>query len=303
MTSGEQQSIPRSPELGTYMKSLEIRSTSLFSFRAAAASSGLSAKATTARVILSKMPLLVIEQEWAYQVNTNPFHAYFNKYRIQYVQVTYICFLGRSIDIGFVEGEGYTADNEAAADFVRRQGLTSYRLQEFLVTVEEAIKRPVGATPAEAQLLCGISRADPASSSQEATLQRPDLKFSHIWKKGAASQDQRTSATSAGQIDVQARLRSCTSAPEASEMILQAIKAKLARLLAVPAEDILVDRSVASHGMDSLVAVELRNWILAFLEAHVQTFELMSPMSFTNLALLIANRSHLILPRVFAEET
>ena len=229
MTSGEQQSIPRSPELGTYMMFLEILWTSLFSFRAAAASSGLSAKATTARVILSKMPLLVIEQEWAYQVNTNPFHAYFNKYRIQYVQVTYICFLGRSIDIGFVEGEGYTADNEAAADFVRRQGLTSYRLQEFLVTVEEAIKRPVGATPVEAQLLCGISRANPASSSQEAALQRPDPKFSHIWRKmGAASQDQRTSATSACQIDVQATLRSCTIAAEASAMILQAIKAKLA---------------------------------------------------------------------------
>ncbi|KAM4060065.1 acyl transferase domain-containing protein [Hirsutella rhossiliensis] len=209
---------------------------------------------------------------------------------------------GRSIDIGFVEGEGYTAENEVAADFVRRQGLTSYRLQEFLVTVEEAIKRPVGAAPAEAQLLCGISRADPASSSQEAALQRPDPKFSHIWRKqGAASQDQRTSAASASQIDVQAALRSCTSAAEASEMTLQAVKMKLARLLAVPAKDILVDRSVASHGMDSLVAVELRNWISAFLEAHVQTVELMSSMSFTNLALLIAKRSHLIQPRVFAD--
>lgn len=213
-------------------------------------------------------------------------------------------FLGRSINIGFVEGEGYTADNEAAADFVRRQGLTSYRLQEFLVTVEEAIKRPIGATPAESQLLCGISRAEPTSSSKEAALQRPDPKFSHIWrKKGAASQDQRTSVASSFQTDVQATLRSCTIAADASEIILQAIRAKLARLLAVAAEDILVDRSVASHGMDSLVAVELRNWIAAFLEAHVQTFELMSSMAFTNLALLIARRSHLIQPRVFAEET
>ncbi|KAL5349231.1 hypothetical protein ACLOAV_005519 [Pseudogymnoascus australis] len=211
---------------------------------------------------------------------------------------------GRSINIGFVEGEGYTADNEAAADFVRRQGLTSYRLQEFLVTVEEAIKRPIGATPAESQLLCGISRAEPTSSSKEAALQRPDPKFSHIWrKKGAASQDQRTSVASSFQTDVQATLRSCTIAADASEIILQAIRAKLARLLAVAAEDILVDRSVASHGMDSLVAVELRNWIAAFLEAHVQTFELMSSMAFTNLALLIARRSHLIQPRVFAEET
>lgn len=211
--------------------------------------------------------------------------------------------LGRSINIGLVDGEGYTAENEAAAEFVRTQGLKSYRLQEFLVTVEESIKRPVGATPLDAQLLCGIRRADPASSCKEAALQKPDPKFSHIWtKKDAHSQDQRASATSASQVDVQAALRSCTNASEASEMTLQAIRGKLARLLAVPPEEILVDRSVASHGMDSLVAVELRNWISAFLEAQVQSFELMSSMSFSNLALLVTKRSHLIPPGLFAKE-
>jgi KR domain len=49
-------------------------------------------------------------------------------------------FVGRSIDIGSVEGEGYTAENEAAAEFVRRQGLPPYKLEEFLVTIEEAIR-------------------------------------------------------------------------------------------------------------------------------------------------------------------
>ncbi|KAH8658350.1 polyketide synthase [Xylariales sp. PMI_506] len=205
---------------------------------------------------------------------------------------------GRSINIGFVEGAGYTAENQAAAEFVTRQGLSSYRLEEFLVTVEEAIRNPLAATPIEAQLLCGISRAEPGSQTKEAAIQRPDPKFSHIWKR-AAVQEQRT--TTSGQVDVHTVLRSCTSADEASETTLHAIKTKLARLLAVPPEDIRTDRSVASHGMDSLVAVELRNWTTTFLEAQVQTFELMSSMSFSDLALMIAKRSHLIAPGVFAE--
>jgi emericellamide synthase (highly reducing iterative type I polyketide synthase) len=197
-----------------------------------------------------------------------------------------------------VEGEGYTAENEGAAEFVRRQGLSSYKLEEFLVTIEEAITNPVAVTPTGAQLLCGISRADPSSQTKEAALQKPDLKFSHIWRK-ATVQEQR--AATSGQIDVQAVLRGCTGADEAFETTLNAIKLKLARLLAIPIDDIRTDRSIASHGMDSLVAVELRNWISTLLEAHVQMFELMSSMPFSDLALLIAKRSRLIASELFAQ--
>ena len=200
--------------------------------------------------------------------------------------------------MGFVEGEGYTAENEGAAEFVRRQGLSSYKLEEFLVTIEEAITHPVAVTPIGAQLLCGISRADPNSQTKEAALQKPDAKFSHIWRK-ATVQEQR--AATCGQIDVQASLRSCTNAEEAFETTLHSIKLKLARLLAIPVEDIRTDRSIASHGMDSLVAVELRNWISTLLEAHVQMFELMSSMPFSDLAQLIARRSRLIASELFAE--
>ena len=90
-------------------------------------------------------------------------------------------------------------------------------------------------------------------------------------------------------------------ADEAFETTLHAIKLKLARLLAIPIDDIRTDRSIASHGMDSLVAVELRNWISTLLEAHVQMFELMSSMPFSDLALLIAKRSRLIASELFAQ--
>jgi emericellamide synthase (highly reducing iterative type I polyketide synthase) len=196
-----------------------------------------------------------------------------------------------------VEGEGYTAENEAAGEFGRRQGLTPYKLEEFLVTIEEAIKNPIATTPTEAQLLCGITRADPSSESKEAAVQRPDPKFSHIWSKATTLQ---RSTTNSGQVDVQAVLRSCTNTEDAFNMVLDAMKMKLARLLAIPVDEIRIDRSIAGHGMDSLVAVELRNWILTVLEAHVQRFELMSPMPFSELALQIAKRSRLIASEVFA---
>ncbi len=197
-----------------------------------------------------------------------------------------------------MKGEGYTAENEAAADFVGRQGLSVYRLEEFLASVEESIKHPIAATPGEAQLVCGVTRADPSSQTKEAVLQRPDPKFSHIWTKDTV---QERRATTSGNIDVQAVLRGCTTVEDAFDTTLHAIKMKLARLLAIPHEDVRTDRSIANHGMDSLIAVELRNWISSSLEAYVQMFELMSSMPFSDLALLIAKRSRLISSGVFAE--
>ena len=219
-----------------------------------------------------------------------------------YVQVNrglFLHFTGRAIDIGSVEGEGYTAENEAAAEFVRSQGLSPYRLEEFFATVEEAIKNPSSLTPTEAQLVCGISRTHPSSQTKEAALQIPDPKFAHIWRKATAEEAQHP--TNSGQTDVQLVLKGCTSVEEASKTILVAIKTKLARLLAIPVEEVRADRSIASHGMDSLIAVELRSWISTVLEAHVQMFELMSSMRFSELALLIAKRSRLIASTLFAE--
>ncbi|KAH6648947.1 polyketide synthase [Truncatella angustata] len=205
---------------------------------------------------------------------------------------------GRSINVGLVEDAGYTAENEAAAEFMKRQGLTTYRLGEFLATIEEAIKNPVAATPNEAQLLCGLSRADPSSQDEAGILQRPDPKFSYIWRKSRGQERRDPSST---QVDVQAVLRCCGSAEEAVETTLTAIKTKLARLLAVLVDDIRVDRTLASHGVDSLIAIELRNWISTFLEAHVDSLELMSSIPFADLVALIAKRSCLVPPGIFAK--
>lgn len=203
---------------------------------------------------------------------------------------------GRTIDVGFVEGEGYTAENEGAAEFITRQGLRPYKLQEFLATVNDAIRNPTAASPSMSQLLCGTSRADPTSETKESTLQYPDPKFSHIWTKVA--QQERVKVNT-GQVDVQTALRSVTTSEEVVETMQLAIKTKLSRLLAVSMDEFRLDRSVASLGMDSLIAVELRNWIKTQLEAHVQMVELMSSITFAELSRIVSTRSRLVTTGMF----
>jgi acyl carrier protein len=205
----------------------------------------------------------------------------------------------RSIDVGFVEGEGYTANNEAAAKFVTSQGLKPYTVKELLATVNEAIRNPSASDPMSAQLLCGVRRVDPTCQDKEAAVQRPDPKFSHIWTKSTVKA---APTTTSKDFDIQAMLGSATTMAEVQEATQRALKTQLSKQLAVPADELRVDRSVASYGMDSLAAVELRNWITTRLESHVQTFELMSSATFAELSNMVAKRSRLVRTGLFDKE-
>ena len=58
--------------------------------------------------------------------------------------------------------------------------------------------------------------------------------------------------------------------------ILEAFKQKLGRLLALKSEDIHEIETIAAHGVDSLVAVEIRNWFRKEVEVAPTMFEILS---------------------------
>jgi KR domain/Phosphopantetheine attachment site len=206
----------------------------------------------------------------------------------------------RTIDVGIVEGEGYTAENPAAAAFISRQGLRgSLKLAELLALLNHAIVHPCAESQAASQNITGIVASGPFASSDEGPVQRTDLRFSHI---RASSSLHGTAKAAPGAFDVRSVLQAATTSRSVVDATCTAIVGKLSRLLAIPVEELNTEHSVASYGTDSLVAVELRNWISVQLEAHVQTHELLSPISIENLAGLIAQRSKLVAPDVFYKE-
>ena len=59
-------------------------------------------------------------------------------------------------------------------------------------------------------------------------------------------------------------------------------------------EDINTNKPLHSFGVDSLVAVEVRNWIFKELKSEVTVFDIMDPQPLTALCGKIAERSKLI---------
>ena len=81
---------------------------------------------------------------------------------------------------------------------------------------------------------------------------------------------------------------------EVHGIISTALAEKISTLVALSLDDISLDMPIAELGLDSLIAIEFKNWIGRSLSALMQTSEILDASSLPALAMLIATRSTLV---------
>lgn len=86
-------------------------------------------------------------------------------------------------------------------------------------------------------------------------------------------------------------LSAAQSLHEAQSIIIVALAEQLSSLVALDIEDITLNQPIEEIGLDSLVAIEFKNWIGRTLSAAMQTSEILDAASLQELAKLIAIRS------------
>lgn len=87
-----------------------------------------------------------------------------------------------------------------------------------------------------------------------------------------------------------------TSLPEAATVVIKAVVRKLSKTIpniAPSVEQVDTDRRIQSYGVDSLLAVELRNWIEKEFRAEVAVFETQGASTFATLGRVVAEKSRL----------
>lgn len=77
-------------------------------------------------------------------------------------------------------------------------------------------------------------------------------------------------------------------------ILLNGLTQKISSMMMVPVEDLKPGRAIADFGLDSLVAVELRNFIARELSASVPVMDIVGSVSLQSLADLVASRSSLM---------
>ena len=101
-------------------------------------------------------------------------------------------------------------------------------------------------------------------------------------------------STGSSQLEFSALLASAPSIPAAGNIIRDALVQKLSRILSVPLDDVDVDQPMHRYGLDSLVAVELRNWLSRDIGADTTVFEILGNASIAAFSASAAAKSRFI---------
>lgn len=138
------------------------------------------------------------------------------------------------------------------------------------------------------QLLIGARTPADAlrdGESVPAILQRPLFStMSHL------VDDAKKQANGLDETSFTVRFQQASEPEERVEIFIQALAGKLSRALDIPPDAVEATQLLSDYGVDSLMAVELRNWIARDFQAHVAVFDVTGATSISALASLVVER-------------
>jgi hypothetical protein len=186
-----------------------------------------------------------------------------------------------AIDLGIVGDVGYVVEKKVQGRKVQVQKFKHIHENEMLALVELSIREPT-----MGHLVTGLDSDldlnvlgdeekpffahDPVLS--HLSYLRPHLR---IDAPTQMSDDGNTSTS----LSLSAQLSSDPSPEVAKELVLAALLKKLSRSLMMDVSELDARRSMSSYGTDSLVAVEIKNWIQRETKANVSVFEILQSAS------------------------
>jgi KR domain/Phosphopantetheine attachment site len=202
-----------------------------------------------------------------------------------------------SLNLGSIMSVGFAAERNLTAA-LRRDGFEGVSKAEFLALLDYYYDPacPAARDPRRAQLVSGLASAEslPAEHFRSVywtskPMFRPLLQVSamHDRESGMTS----AAETAAVEANLAALLAMAPDHAAAGEVALRALVDRLARLLAVPSDDVDPRRPIHALGIDSLIALELRYWMARELKVETSIFDIMNAKSLEELAGTVAARS------------
>ncbi|KAI0603270.1 PKSKA1 [Biscogniauxia sp. FL1348] len=194
-----------------------------------------------------------------------------------------------SVNLGVIEDAGYIAESAGfqAQHFDARvfNGINDSLLRKivYLSILQQQLKGPqalIDAATLSTQMVTGLINPQPADSSL-----RHDARFAALFTSHDGTKAANSGGGNSGDVDVQALLlllRSPSADPAASlAATVEVVNKCFVRLLRL-SEPMDPARSLAIYGIDSLSAVEVRNWVRSELGALVTTLDIMNASSLTS---------------------
>ncbi|KAK3389414.1 hypothetical protein B0H63DRAFT_518643 [Podospora didyma] len=198
---------------------------------------------------------------------------------------------GVSIDLGVVKSVGYLAESNSASktiEALQTHGFMTLSEADVLAAIGSAIT-----TPFAGQLALGLNTG-PHGQSDMSPLKR-DLRFSGLkYREPGQNGSVQRVAVAAGAGDLAAQITQASTLEEATGAIISGITSKLMDIFMISDDEAAPSKSLAEFGVDSLVAVELRNMLALKAGAELSIFDIIQSPSLTALARHVAVKSSFV---------
>jgi len=201
--------------------------------------------------------------------------------------------------VGYVEHRVEDGD-DTLVDRIDKMGVLMVDVNVVLRMVEAAIRGPRGDCADGSQVVMGItaqaiSKAITDASPMARDLRLHSLQLADSTRVGSGASRSSTSPTSGSAAALLLALSNAgTSLEEASALLAESIAVKLADMFSMARSDVDFGKPLSHYGIDSLVAIELRNWISSTVRAKVSVLDIMQTTSLADFATLVAIRSDLV---------
>ncbi|KAH6677568.1 putative lovastatin nonaketide synthase [Halenospora varia] len=194
-----------------------------------------------------------------------------------------------SINLSAVSGIGHLAENAESYDMRNPAMKMQINEKEIHHIFLAAIAGKSHDKPVPAQLTTGIIGGEVLRSLMESAAWARDSKFMLLRKA-----DGQSSSGSGTDDPTREAFIGAESLPEAAGVVETALVSRLAKALFISPEDINIEQPLHAYGVDSLIAVEIRNWILKELKSEISILDILSPLPIQGLAVKIAEGSKIL---------
>jgi acyl carrier protein len=208
-----------------------------------------------------------------------------------------------SINLGIIRGLGYVAEHKDVAARLGQIGLASVNESQFFHLLQCAIAGTAdNQSRLPDQLLTGAGSGGAMRAAQKAETEvnlswlDTQAAFSHLRRLGDETAKAETGGSQDGGKTKQlvGDLGCAKTMDQAAQTAQQILLERMARVISISVSDIDTSKPVYAYGVDSLVAVELRNWLAMELKSELSIFDLTSNAPISDVSLKIASRSLLV---------
>lgn len=199
-----------------------------------------------------------------------------------------------TINLGWIEDEGFVAENVAllayyaSNEYMRGASIRElHALLEYYCNPNRTIQNPD-----DAQVITGLGTpkqaADRSSGGRDVPWVRKRT-FRHLLASAANGSSKET--TSHANVTYGMAFRDAQNAEERAAAVMAGVMHKLSCALSIPAQELDTAKPLHAYGVDSLLAIELRNYFAREFRADVPIFDIMGAPSLEAVGALVEARS------------